>query len=60
LPNRSQINQILEDKLLEKIISKIENTGTHQKNNEKIKKLSEKYGAERVANTLFNLLVKSD
>jgi len=27
--------------------------------NEKIKKLSEKYGAERVANTLFNLLAKS-
>jgi len=60
LPNRSQINQILEDKLLEKIISKMEKTEVHQSNNEKIKKLSEKYGAERVANTLFNLLVKSD
>ena len=60
LPNRSQINQILEDKLLEKIISKMEKTEAHQSNNEKIKKLSEKYGAERVANTLFNLLVKSD
>jgi len=59
LPNRSQINQILEDKLLEKIINKMEKTETHQSSNEKIKKLSEKYGAERVANTLFNLLAKS-
>ncbi|CAJ0898601.1 6855_t:CDS:2 [Entrophospora sp. SA101] len=60
LPNRNQINQILEDKLLEKIINKIEKTEVRQKNNEKIKKLSEKYGADKLVNTLFNLLAKSD
>lgn len=60
MPNRNQINQILEDKLLEKIINKIEKIETHQKDNEKIKKLSEKYGADKVINTLFDLLAKSD
>lgn len=61
LPNKEQINQILEDKLLTKII-KIMDYKPNQTNNEpkKIKELSEKYGAEKLATALFNLLVKSD
>ena len=59
LPSKSQIDQILEDKLLEKIINSLEKNETYQ-NNEKIKKLSEKYGTEKVINILFNLLMKSD
>lgn len=61
LPDKSQINQILEDKLLKKIINNIEKTETGQSNNnEKIKKLNEKYGTEKVVNTLFNLLAKDE
>ncbi|CAJ0844800.1 3787_t:CDS:10 [Entrophospora sp. SA101] len=60
LPDKSQISQILEDKLLKKIINNIEKTEVSQNNKEKVKKLNEKYGAEKVANTLFNLLAKDE
>ncbi|RHZ36054.1 DEAD/DEAH box helicase [endosymbiont GvMRE of Glomus versiforme] len=60
LPSKDQIEQILEDKLLEKIINNLEKDKTFQGHNEKIEKLNEKYGAEKVINALFNLLVKSD
>ncbi|RHZ37595.1 DEAD/DEAH box helicase [endosymbiont GvMRE of Glomus versiforme] len=59
LPSKDQIDQILEDKLLERIINNLEKNETSQGNDEKIKKLSEKYGAERIINTLFNLLTNA-
>ncbi|CAI2190303.1 14187_t:CDS:2 [Funneliformis geosporum] len=60
LPNKEQINQILEDKLLAKI-TKIMEDKPNKFNNEpkKIQELSEKYGAEKLITTLFNLLQKS-
>ena len=61
LPNKNQINQILEDKLLAKVTKIMDLNKPNQVNNEqKIKQLSEKYGAERLANTLFNLLARVD
>lgn len=59
LPGQSQIDQILEDELLTRI-TKIMDLNEPNKNEQKIKKLTEKYGAERLAATLFNLLTKAD
>lgn len=58
LPDKSQINQFLEDKLLEKI-TKIMDTNAIQ-NNEKINKLREKYGAEKLTNALFDLISNAE
>lgn len=61
LPNKNQINQILEDKLLTKITKIMDSNKPDQVNNgQKIKQLSEKYGAEKLASALFNLLAKTD
>jgi hypothetical protein len=59
LPNKEQINQILEDKLLTKI-TRVMDLNEPNKHEQKIKKLSEKYGAEKLAGALFDLLIRAD
>lgn len=58
LPEKIEIEKILRNELIEKIVKKIENNYTKFKRDAKLNELVKKHGDEEIINILFELLLK--